>query len=79
MQINNYADLVAFVRDNEVFMSLGRFTADSDPVTHEQEIFAARAIVDFLLADTQLRGIASEHYAEEDVTMLHEWVFFDVA
>ena len=79
MQINNYADLVAFVRDNPVFMSLGRLTDDIDEVAHEQEMFAARAVVDFLLADPQLNAIVRQHFAGEDVEMLREWLFFDVA
>lgn len=79
MQIENYAELVAFVRDNEVFMSLGRLTDDTDEATHELEMFAARAIVDFLLADPKLRALAAAEHNETDDSILHEWVFFDVA
>jgi hypothetical protein len=82
MQINNYADLVAFVRNNTVFKSLGALPADAaddNDTTHELELFAARVVVDFVLANPQLRALAVAEHNETDDSILHEWLFDDVA
>jgi hypothetical protein len=75
MQITNYAQLINFVRNNTVFTALN--TADND-ADAELQLFAQRAIVDFILADAALYAIASAHYDETDVSTLHEWLFDDV-
>jgi hypothetical protein len=82
MQIDTYADLVDFVRNNTVFVQLGALPADpadDDQELHEKELFAARVVVDFVLANAELRAIAEAEFGETDETILHEWLFDDVA
>jgi hypothetical protein len=75
MQIFNYAQLTNFVRNNAVFAALS--TAE-DAEDAELQLFAQRAIVDFVLQDAALFAIASAHFNETDVSTLHEFVFDDV-
>jgi hypothetical protein len=75
MQITNYAQLTNFVRNNAAFVAL---SAAEDAVDAELQLFAQRAIVDFMLEDAALFAIASEHFGETDVSTLHEFVFDDV-
>jgi len=72
MQIFNYAQLTNFIRNNAVFAALS--TAEDA----ELQLFAQRAIVDFVLENPALFAIASEHFDETDVSTLHEFVFDDV-
>lgn len=75
MQINTYAELVAFVRNNATFNAL---SAPCDtPNDTELQLFAQRAIIDFVLANEQLRSIAETEHNENDITMLHEFLFDD--
>ena len=76
MQVNNYAQLVAFVRNNAVFAALNEASDEAD---FEMQLFAQRAIVDFVLEDAALFAIASEHFAETDKSILHEHLFDAVA
>jgi hypothetical protein len=75
MQITNYAQLTNFIRNNAVFAALS--TAE-DAEDAELQLFAQRAIVDFVLENPALFAIASEHFDETDVSTLHEFVFDDV-
>jgi hypothetical protein len=76
MQITNYSELVKYVRNNAVFTALNDSDDDAD---FEMQLFAQRAIVDFVLSDAQLFSIASKHHNETDASILHEFFFDDVA
>jgi hypothetical protein len=75
LQINNYAELVAFVRSNAMFCALSN--ASEDAHVNELQAYAQRTIVDFVLADAHLRSIAEAEHNETDECVLHEWVFDD--
>jgi hypothetical protein len=75
MQVKNYTQLTNFVRNNAVFAALSIADNEADA---ELQLFAQRAIVDFMLEDAALFAIASAHFNETDVSTLHEFVFDDV-
>ena len=76
MQINNYAELTQYVRSNAVFAALSIASNDAD---YELQLFAQRAILDFVLAEPHLYAIACKHHNETDASILHEFLFDDVA
>ena len=75
MHITTYAQLVNAIASNAVFSAMHTASNEHDD---ELQLFAQRAIIDFMLANAALYAIASAEHNEADTSILAEYVFDDV-
>ena len=72
MHITSYDQLVAAIASNTVFSQLSIADSEQD---YQLQLFAQRAIIDFMLSVPAMFVLASAEHNETDVSILHEYLF----